>query len=50
MAPSLATRSEERLDAIFEEGRLLAEANRLGFVEAGRDAMVKGLIDAADWT
>ena len=39
----------DRLTGIFEQVRLLARAQRLGFIQAGRDAVAKGLITALDW-
>jgi hypothetical protein len=39
----------DRLASIFEQVRLLAQAQRLGFIQAGRDAVAKGLITASDW-
>ena len=46
----LATEAEaDRLAGIFEQIRLLAQAQRLSFIQAGRDAVAKGLITASDW-
>jgi hypothetical protein len=39
----------DRLAGIFEQIRLLAQAQRLSFIQAGRDAVAKGLITASDW-
>ncbi|TDH62365.1 hypothetical protein E2C06_12210 [Dankookia rubra] len=39
----------DRLAAVYEQVRLLAQAQRIGFVQAGRDAVAKGLIAASDW-
>ena len=39
----------DRPAGIFEQIRLLAQAQRLSFIQAGRDAVAKGLITASDW-
>lgn len=39
----------DRLAVVYEHVRLLARAQRIGFEQAGRDAVAKGLISVADW-
>jgi hypothetical protein len=38
----------DRLASIFEQVRLLAQAQRLSFIQAVRDTVAKGLITASD--
>ena len=46
----MATEAEaDRLAGIFEQIRLLAQAQRFGFIQAGGDAVAKGLVTASDW-
>lgn len=39
----------DRLAALYERVLLAAEAGRMGFVEAGREAVAQGLVSLADW-
>jgi hypothetical protein len=46
----LAVEAEaDRLSGIYLRITVLAQAERTDFVQAGREAVAKGLISAADW-
>ena len=46
----LAAEAEaDRLSRIYQRIMLLARAQRMDFLQAGRDAVAKGLVSAADW-
>ena len=46
----LAVEAEaDRLAALYERILLAARARRVGFLEAGREAVAGGLISLADW-
>ena len=39
----------DRLSRIYVQITMLAQAQRTDFLQAGRDAVAKGLVSAADW-
>lgn len=39
----------DRLAALYGRVLLAARARRVGFLEAGRDAVAEGLVSLADW-
>ena len=39
----------DRLSRVYIRVMLLARAQRMDFLQAGRDAVAKGLVSAADW-
>lgn len=39
----------DRLAALYDRILLAAQARRLGFLEAGREAVAKGRVSLADW-
>jgi len=46
----LATEAEaDRLSGIYVRVTMLAQAQRIDLVQAGREAVAKGLISSADW-
>jgi hypothetical protein len=46
----LAVEAEaDRLSGVYIRVMMLARAQRLDFLQAGREAVAKGLISAADW-
>ena len=38
-----------RLSGVYLRIRMLAQARRIDVLDAGRDAVAKGLVSAADW-
>jgi hypothetical protein len=46
----LAAEAEaDRLSGVYQRIMLLAQAQRTDFLQAGRDAVTKGLVSSADW-
>ena len=46
----LAVEAEaDRLSGVYIRIVMLAQAQRIEFIEAGRDEVAKGLVSAADW-
>jgi hypothetical protein len=46
----LAVEAEaDRLSGVYIRVMMLAQAQHLDFLQAGRDAVAKGLVSAADW-
>ncbi|WP_043344831.1 hypothetical protein [Belnapia moabensis] len=39
----------DRLAGIFERVQLLARARHIAFLDAGREAVAKGLVSLSDW-
>ncbi|TDH58811.1 hypothetical protein E2C06_30555 [Dankookia rubra] len=39
----------DRLNGIYVRILVLAQAQRIDFIQAGREAVAKGLVSAADW-
>jgi hypothetical protein len=39
----------DRLSGVYLRVRMLAQAQRIDVIEAGRDAVAKGIVTAADW-
>ena len=39
----------DRLSGVYIRIVMLAQAQRIEFIETGRDAVAKGLVSAADW-
>ena len=47
---NLATEAEaDRLSGVYLRITVLAQAQQLDFLQAGREAFAKGLVSAADW-
>jgi hypothetical protein len=47
---NLATEAEtDRLSGVYHRIMLLARAQCISFLQAGREAVAKGLVSAADW-
>ena len=38
-----------RLSGVYQRITVLARAQRIDFIQAGREAVAKGLVSAADW-
>jgi hypothetical protein len=46
----LAVEAEaDRLSGVYQRITMLARAQRIDFTQAGREAVAKGLVSAADW-
>lgn len=39
----------DRLSGVYLKVKMLAQAQRIDFIEAGRQAVAKGLVSEADW-
>jgi hypothetical protein len=46
----LAAEAEaDRLSEVYQRITMLARAQRIDFIQAGREAVAKGMVSAADW-